>query len=63
MKIHIHRGANQIGGNCIEISTSQARIILDIGDELPEVDSKVHTKELFLMCQIYSLIALSLTGQ
>lgn len=41
MKIHIHRGANQIGGNCIEISTSQARIILDIGDELPEVDSKV----------------------
>lgn len=36
MKIHIYRGAHQIGGSCIEISTSLARIILDVGDELPE---------------------------
>lgn len=39
MKIQIHRGTNQIGGNCIEISTARTRIIFDIGDELPEVNS------------------------
>ncbi len=36
MKIHIHRGQNQIGGSIIEISSSQARIFLDIGIELDE---------------------------
>ena len=39
MKIQIHRGSNQIGGNCIEISSYKTRVILDIGDELPEVNS------------------------
>ncbi|MDL2302929.1 MBL fold metallo-hydrolase [Dysgonomonas sp. OttesenSCG-928-D17] len=39
MRVTIHRGQNQIGGNCIEISSSQVRIILDIGDELPEINA------------------------
>ena len=41
MKIQIHRGSNQIGGNCIEISSSKTRIIFDIGDELPEMNTNV----------------------
>lgn len=36
MKIHIHRGQNQIGGSIIEISTDNTRIFLDIGIELDE---------------------------
>ncbi len=36
MKIHIYRGQNQIGGSIIEISTDDARVILDIGIELDE---------------------------
>ncbi len=36
MKIHIHRGQNQIGGSIIEISTDETRVILDIGIELDE---------------------------
>ena len=40
MKIHIHRGQNQIGGSIIEISTNEARIFLDIGIKLDE-DKKI----------------------
>ena len=35
MKITIHRGAQQIGGTCTEIRSEKARIIIDIGAELP----------------------------
>ena len=31
MRITIHRGTHEIGGNCIEIATDQSRIILDVG--------------------------------
>ena len=31
MKLIIHRGTNEIGGNCVEISTDRTRIILDVG--------------------------------
>ena len=31
MQITIHRGTNEIGGNCVEISTRMSRIILDVG--------------------------------
>lgn len=34
MKIRIHRGENQIGGNIIEIATESTKILLDIGLEL-----------------------------
>ena len=36
MKIEIHRGQNQIGGNIVEISTQTTRILLDVGQELDE---------------------------
>lgn len=35
MKITIHRGAAQIGGCITEISTASARIIIDLGNNLP----------------------------
>ncbi len=31
MKITIHRGTNEIGGNCVEITTANGRIIIDVG--------------------------------
>ena len=31
MKIVIYRGASQVGGNCIEVSTAKTRLILDVG--------------------------------
>lgn len=40
MKIHIHRGQNQIGGNIIEVSTEKTKIILDVGLELDDEKNK-----------------------
>lgn len=34
MKVIVHRGQNQIGGNIIEITTAKTRILLDAGNEL-----------------------------
>lgn len=45
MKILIHRGANQIGGSCIEIVTAESRIIFDIGEELPQIGEKAVEKK------------------
>ncbi len=36
MRIHIIRGQDQIGGSIIEISSENARLILDVGSELDE---------------------------
>jgi ribonuclease J len=52
MKLTIHRGTNEIGGNCIEIATDKTRLLLDVGqplsgeeinlsDELKKVDAVV----------------------
>jgi len=38
MKIHIHRGQNQIGGSIIEISTDSTKLIFDVGIELDEAE-------------------------
>ena len=38
MKIKIHRGQNRIGGSIIEIASARAKIILDAGIELDEID-------------------------
>jgi len=40
MKITIHRGAHEIGGNCIEVSKDDTRIILDLGMPLVEPRDK-----------------------
>jgi ribonuclease J len=31
MKLTIHRGTHEIGGNCVELATASARIIIDVG--------------------------------
>lgn len=41
MKITVHRGQNMIGGSVIEVSSSKARIIFDVGVELDE--GETHT--------------------
>ena len=50
MKIKIHRGQNQIGGSIIEIASSSAKIILDVGTELDESDTPVVPKIDGLFC-------------
>ncbi|NMA68449.1 MAG: MBL fold metallo-hydrolase [Desulfitobacterium sp.] len=40
MNVIIHRGSRQIGGSCLEVFTDKARIILDIGAELPPIGEK-----------------------
>lgn len=38
MKITVHRGAEEIGGNCIELVCGESRILLDYGTPLPKID-------------------------
>ena len=40
MKLHVHRGQNQIGGNIIEISSGKTKILLDVGLELDDDGSQ-----------------------
>src|SRR5579872_3148979 len=42
MRIIIHRGTHEIGGNCIEIATDKSRIILDVGMPLFNEDREPH---------------------
>jgi ribonuclease J len=35
--VTIHRGSNEIGGNCVEIATAKSRLILDVGMPLSEM--------------------------
>lgn len=39
MNICIYRGTNEIGGNCIELSTDKTRILLDVGTPLESMES------------------------
>ena len=41
MKIHIHRGQNQIGGSIIEVSSNSTRLFFDVGVNLDENDAIV----------------------
>lgn len=34
MKIRVHRGGNEIGGNCVEVHADGASILLDLGEPL-----------------------------
>lgn len=54
MNLIIHRGTEQIGGNCIELSTKNTRIILDIGQELPTI-GEGKPKELSNLPKVESL--------
>lgn len=42
MKLTIHRGTHEIGGNCVEIGTDRSRIILDVGMPLFDPDGNPH---------------------
>lgn len=41
MQIKIHRGVDQIGGCITEIKSKKARILIDVGTNLPNTESKV----------------------
>ena len=41
MKIHIHRGQNQIGGSIVEVSSNFTRLFFDVGVNLDENDRTV----------------------
>ncbi len=41
MKLTIHRGINQIGGCITEIATDNTRILIDLGQNLPDGEGKV----------------------
>jgi len=43
MKLIIHRGTHEIGGNCIEVCSGQTRIIIDLG--MPLVDPRDKKKK------------------
>lgn len=47
MKLTIHRGANEIGGSCVELTTDGTRILLDLGMPLkgvaPELSESIKT--------------------
>ena len=38
MKLRIHRGTQEIGGNCVELWTDTTRVVVDIGMPLVEKD-------------------------
>ncbi|PKM98226.1 MAG: hypothetical protein CVU79_04165 [Elusimicrobia bacterium HGW-Elusimicrobia-3] len=38
MKITVHRGAEEVGGNTIELQSGDSRILLDYGAPLPKID-------------------------
>jgi ribonuclease J len=38
MNLTIHRGTNEIGGNCVEIATAKTRVLFDIGTPLSSMD-------------------------
>jgi len=42
MKVIVHRGAEEIGGNCIELVSGGSRILLDYGTPLPKIDPVTH---------------------
>lgn len=41
MRVCIHRGTQEVGGNCIEIESAGKRIVLDVGLPLETEDSEV----------------------
>ncbi len=41
MKLKIHKGSNEIGGNCIELKTNNTTILLDYGSALKENSKKI----------------------
>ncbi|QDU82611.1 Ribonuclease J 1 [Polystyrenella longa] len=55
VRCRIHRGCHEIGGNCVEIRTADARILLDVGLPLNDDDHVVIPPDLDLQNQDGSL--------
>lgn len=53
MKIIVHRGTNQVGGSCIEVCTNEARIIFDVGEELPDKFQPEREKKLLIVDDLF----------
>lgn len=45
ISVTVHRGSNEIGGNCVEIDTSKSRLILDVGMPLSEMMNKGNSRK------------------
>ena len=50
MRLTVHRATDQIGGNCIELSTDEGRIILDVGRPLDAPNDAVGLLPATLNC-------------
>ena len=48
MKLIVHRGAHEVGGNCVEISTEHTTILMDVG--LP-LSFNTRVRELSILCE------------
>ena len=47
MRVRIHRGAHEVGGNCVELEVSASRIVLDLGRPLDvDVDEGVELPDI-----------------
>lgn len=46
LTITIHRGAQQIGGSCVEVRDASTRVLLDLGQALPGPDGRPEGNEL-----------------
>lgn len=44
MNIIVHRGTKQIGGCATEINSDKARIFIDFGEELPDIDGNIPSR-------------------
>ena len=58
MKVTIHRGLRQIGGNIIEIESETTKLIIDAGDELEDTLNPLDFQEL-LECECPDAILIS----
>ncbi len=45
VKITIHRGSREIGGNCVELSSGNTTILIDIGEPLAQPGRELNFKE------------------
>jgi len=50
MKLCIYRGTNEIGGNCVELSTPNTRILMDVGTPLSSMEEKLELSHYKIPC-------------
>jgi len=45
MELRIHRGTDEIGGSCVEISTAKTTILVDLGEPLDKSGRRINLKD------------------